>query len=188
VKGLRIVAGRWSGRRLDAVPGSRPSAERTREALFSIWQDRVPGAAFLDLFCASGAAGLEALSRGARSAMLVDADARALAVAGRNRDRLGAVTEECRTVKASLPAGLGSGAVGSAAFDLIFADPPYDFDRWGDLLAALEPRLAPDGQAAIEHAARAALPAEAGALERFDQRRYGDSAISFYRRRPREAG
>jgi 16S rRNA (guanine966-N2)-methyltransferase len=186
VKGLRIVAGRWSGRRLDVVPGSRPSAERTREALFSIWQHRVEGAAFLDLFCASGAMGLEALSRGARAATLVDSDRRAIATATRNRERLEAA--ECRVVRASLPGGLAGAALGDPVFDLVFADPPYDFDRWPDLLVAIEPKLALEGEAAIEHAARAVLPLEGGELERADLRRYGDSAVTFYRRRRHARG
>lgn len=167
------------------MPGTRPTAERTREALFSIWQARIEGARFLDLFCGSGAAGLEALSRGARSAALVDSDGRALAVAARNRDRLEAPA--CRTVRASLPAGLASAPLGEESFDLIFADPPYAFDHWRELLAAIEPRLAEGGEAAIEHAARVELPGAASSLERVESRRYGDSALSFYRRSSRGA-
>jgi 16S rRNA (guanine(966)-N(2))-methyltransferase RsmD len=162
------------------VPGTRPTAERTREALFSIWQDRVPGARFLDLFCGSGAAGLEALSRGAAEATLIDRESRSIAVAARNRDRLAATA--CRTVRSSLPAGLARAPVGDGAFDLIFADPPYDFDEWPALLAAIAPKLAADGEVAIEHSARADLPAAAGGLERTETRRYGDAALSFYRR------
>ena len=177
---MRIVAGEWSGRRLDSVPGTRPTAERTREALFSIWQERVPGARFLDLFCGSGAAGLEALSRGAAAATLIDSEARSLAVAARNRDRLEAAA--CRTVRSSLPAGLARAAVGDGEFDLIFADPPYEFDEWPALLAAIAPKLGPDGEVAIEHSARVELPAAVGGLEHVETRRYGDAALSFYRR------
>jgi 16S rRNA (guanine(966)-N(2))-methyltransferase RsmD len=179
---LRIVAGKWSGRRLDAAPGTRPTAERTREALFSIWQERVPSARFLDLFCGSGAAGLEALSRGAAAAPLVDGDARTLAVATRNRDRLSAPASSCRTVRASLPAGFARAAVGAEPFDLVFADPPYDFDAWVELLDAIAPKLAAEGEIVIEHTARVDLPVEVAGLERVASRRYGDTALSFYRR------
>jgi 16S rRNA G966 N2-methylase RsmD len=89
-------------------------------------------------------------------------------------------------VRAALPGGFAAGRLGED-FDLIFADPPYDFDDWRALLEAIEPKLAPSGEAAIEHSTRAALPEQASSLERFDSRRYGDTAISFYRRRP-EAG
>jgi 16S rRNA (guanine(966)-N(2))-methyltransferase RsmD len=167
------------------VPGTRPTAERAREALFSIWQARIEGARFLDLFCGSGAAGLEALSRGARSAALVDSDGRALAVAARNRDRLEA--RACRTVRVSLPAGLAAASLAEDSFDLIFADPPYAFEQWRELLEAIEPRLAEGGEAAIEHAARVELPGAESSLERLESRRYGDSALSFYRRSGRGA-
>jgi 16S rRNA (guanine(966)-N(2))-methyltransferase RsmD len=162
------------------VPGTRPTAERTREALFSIWQSRVPGARFLDLFCGSGAAGLEALSRGAAAAVLVDADRQALAVAAANRDRLGA--PQCRTLRLALPGGLASAALRGEAFDLVFADPPYAFADWTALLEAVEPLLAAGGEIAIEHDAREAPPPRVGALELADSRRYGGSGLAFYRR------
>jgi 16S rRNA (guanine(966)-N(2))-methyltransferase RsmD len=168
------------------VPGTRPTAERTREALFSIWQERLPGARFLDLFCGSGAAGLEALSRGAAQATLIDSEARSLAVAARNRDRLKATA--CRTLRSTLPAGLARAPIGDDEFDLIFADPPYEFDEWPALLAAIAPKLRQDGEAAIEHSARAELPAANAGLERVDTRRYGDTAVSFYRRVTGRAG
>jgi 16S rRNA G966 N2-methylase RsmD len=109
-----------------------------------------------------------------------------LAAAARNRERLDATT--CRTVRAALPDGLAAARLGEEAFDLIFADPPYDFEEWVVLLEGLEPKLAPDGEAAIEHAARAALPERVRSLDRFDSRRYGDTAVSFYRRRSRASG
>jgi 16S rRNA (guanine(966)-N(2))-methyltransferase RsmD len=197
---VRIVAGEWSGRRLDAAPGTRPTAERTREALFSIWQDHIVDARFLDVFCGSGAVGLEALSRGARRAVLVDADVRALQVAARNRDRLvdGGPTgdrgdraasgsrplhgDSCRTYKLRLPGGLAAGELRGQTFDLVFADPPYGFEEWASLLAGLEPLLTPDGEIAIEHAPRPEPPERVGELERTRTRRYGRSALSFYRR------
>ena len=162
------------------MPGSRPTAERVREALFSIWQERVSGARFLELFCGSGAAGLEALSRGAAAATLVDSDRRAVAVAARNGERMAAT--HCRTLRLALPGGLASGPLRGAAFDLVFADPPYDFDDWAALLEAIAPLLAPGGEVALEHGARDAAPPErAASLERTDARRYGDSALAFYR-------
>lgn len=144
-----------------------------------MWLQRVPGARFLDLFCGSGAGGLEALSRGARCAVLVDSDPRALRVTARNRERLGA--EDCRTLRLDLPAGLGSAALRGQAFDLIFADPPYQFDDWKALLTGLEPLLAEEGEIAIEHAARAEPPERVAGLRRARSRRYGGSVLTFYR-------
>jgi 16S rRNA G966 N2-methylase RsmD len=106
--------------------------------------------------------------------------------AARNRDRLGATA--CRTVRVALPAGLGPARLGEESFDLIFADPPYQFDQWPALLVAIEPKLAPEGEVAIEHSARATLPERVSLLERFDSRRYGDTAVSFYRRRRPASG
>jgi len=182
--GLRIVGGSWSGRRLESPPRIRPSTERTREALFSIWQGRVPGARFLDAFCGSGAAGLEALSRGASSAVLVDADARVLEVAARNRDRLEA--RGCTTVRLELPRGLASPRLRGEVFDLVFADPPYDFVDLAGFLAALEPHLAPGGEIALEHAAGVEAPRAVAGLRLTESRRYGGSVLSFYRRQDSE--
>ena len=117
---------------------------------------------------------------------MIDSDGKALVVAARNRDRLEA--ESGRTVRAVLPAGLAAARLGEESFDLVFADPPYDFDQWPELLAAIEPTLAAEGEAAIEHSARAALPERMASLERCDTRRYGDTAVSFYRRRSSESG
>ena len=74
--GLRIAGGAHRGRRLAVPQGARPTQDRVREALFSIWGERVRGARFLDLFAGSGAVGIEALSRGAATATFVESDAR----------------------------------------------------------------------------------------------------------------
>src|SRR3712207_9262306 len=92
---MRIVAGRWRGRRINAPAGDRvrPTADRVREAWMSIVQPRLPGAAVLDLFAGSGALGIEALSRGAASAVFVEKAAPALAALRANLDVLGAQAE-----------------------------------------------------------------------------------------------
>ena len=78
--------------------------------------------------------------------------------------------------------------VTAGSYDVAFADPPYDFDEWQGLLEAIEPKIAAGGEVAIEHSARVALPQRARSLERFESRRYGDSAVSFYRRRGPASG
>jgi 16S rRNA (guanine966-N2)-methyltransferase len=124
---VRVVAGEFGGRRLAAPPGrgTRPTADRVREALFSMLGD-VSGLRVLDLFAGSGALGIEALSRGAASATFVENDARAAATIRSNLDVLGAEGEVSRR---DALAFLGSAA---GSYDLVFADPPYDF---GPLLA-----------------------------------------------------
>ena len=178
--GVRITGGELRGRGLAVPPGARPTEGRVREALFSIWSDRLEGARFLDLFAGSGAVALEALSRGALSALAVDDDPRAVKILEANAGRLGVRLFQLRRL--SLPGGLArlmEQAIGP--FDLVFADPPYNFNLYEDLLQGLPPLLAPDAEVAVEHSSRRDLPLEAGPLTRVDVRRYGESAVSFYR-------
>jgi 16S rRNA (guanine966-N2)-methyltransferase len=118
---VRVVAGEFRGRRLAAPRGARtrPTADRVREALFSMLGD-VSGARVLDLYAGSGALGIEALSRGADSAVFVERDPRAVAAIERNLESLGVEQEVLREdVVRFLRRGAGT-------FDLVFCDPPYD--------------------------------------------------------------
>jgi 16S rRNA (guanine966-N2)-methyltransferase len=154
-----------------------------REALFSIWGERIVGVRFLDLFAGSGVVGLEAAGRGARSVLAVDADPRTVRVLAQNAETVGAPRFAIRRL--ALPAGLTRlGSEGAGPFDLAFADPPYDFTDYGPLLAAAAPLLDLDGESEIvvEHSARNEPPEAAGALSRSDLRSYGESRLSFYRR------
>jgi 16S rRNA (guanine966-N2)-methyltransferase len=121
---MRIIAGEWRGRTIESPPGSgtRPTADRVRETLFSMLASRIGSFEELrvaDLFAGSGALGLEALSRGAASAAFIESDAKAAAAIRRNADKLGA-TERVRVIASSALA-----LPRSDPFDLIFADPPY---------------------------------------------------------------
>jgi 16S rRNA (guanine966-N2)-methyltransferase len=118
---MRVVAGAFKGRRLQTPRGSgtRPTADRVREALFSVLGD-VSGASVLDLYAGSGALGIEALSRGAASATFVERDPRALASLRRNLEAVGSEAEVRRQdVLRYLASAAGT-------FDLVFIDPPYD--------------------------------------------------------------
>ena len=119
---MRIIAGKWRGRPIEAPPGvaTRPTADRVRETLFSMLVSRLGSFEDLrvaDLFAGSGALGLEALSRGAASAVFVENDSKAAAVIRRNAEKLGASAQVLAGSALALPR--------SEAFDLIFADPPY---------------------------------------------------------------
>ncbi|MCP3962711.1 MAG: 16S rRNA (guanine(966)-N(2))-methyltransferase RsmD [bacterium] len=176
---MRILGGTYRGRRLAVAADVRPSESRVREALFSIWSDLVEGCRFLDLFAGSGGVGLEALSRGARSATFVERDPRVLAVLRRN---LGvAAPGSTQLLRLSLPAQLGRRPVADdERYDLIFADPPYHFERYEALLAAAEHWLAPGGEMVIEHSRRVEPASAVGPWRRREQRRYGDSCLGFY--------
>lgn len=147
----------------------------------SMWRTRLEGAVFLDLFAGSGAVGLEALSGGAAQATFVDDELRVLAVLEANLAALS--VSNARVVRSSLPADLDAiSRQATDRFDLVFADPPYGFPDYGDLLAGLRSILAADSLVAIEHESERDLGvAPESGLEAYDRRVYGDSALSFYR-------
>jgi 16S rRNA (guanine966-N2)-methyltransferase len=170
---MRIVAGKWKGRHLTPPPDRtvRPTADRVREAWMSIIQLDIPDARVLDLFAGSGALGIEALSRGARSADFVDDSAKSLRTLQTNLADLeagdGAAVHRTDAIKfiAKLPA---------AAYDIAFADPPYAqglaeavAEQW---LAAPFARVL-----GVEHEKRVTLPGSE------DRRVYGDTVVTFFR-------
>ena len=166
---MRVIGGRSRGRRLSArlPPSVRPTSDRVREAIFDILgsQGGVEGLSVVDLFCGSGALGVEALSRGAASTTFVDLDPDALAAVRRNLDAVGLGDEPATLVRAALPGWLGSAAAGP--FDLALCDPPYDFEDWPALLGALRARRRRHGIGGTDRARRAL-----GGRERAPVRRY----------------
>ena len=148
---MRIIAGKWRGRQIEAPPGggTRPTADRVRETLFSMLVSRVGSFEDLrvaDVFAGSGALGLEALSRGASSATFVESDAGAVAAIRRNAENLGA-GERVRVI-----AGSGLALSKSDPFDIVFADPPYAAGSGSAVLASIANAgwLAPGGWMSIE--------------------------------------
>lgn len=177
---MRIIGGLLGGRRLRAPRGAatRPTADRVREALFNILGD-VSGARVLDLFCGTGALGLEALSRGAASAILVDSAAAAARCAAENVAALG-LDDRARVIRADVGATLGRL---KETFDLVFVDPPYAAGIAERALAVLPPLLSADARVIVEHDRRSAPGDEIGLLSRANRRRYGDTEVSFYEMR-----
>jgi 16S rRNA (guanine966-N2)-methyltransferase len=177
---VRVIAGELKGQRLVAPRGwqVRPTSERVREAIFSALGERVEGARVLDLYCGTGALAIEALSRGAATATLVD---RATRAALGNVERLG-LGERVNLVRADAGRWLGAADEERPRFDLVFVDAPYRLaDRVGQALDTHLPRLlAEGGTAVVESAARRALRLDS--LERRRQRRYGATDVSFYGR------
>lgn len=134
---VRISAGKWKGRAIDVPPGARPTSSRAREALFDLVADRLPGARVLDLYAGSGSVGLEAISRGAAAAVLVEPRAEALS---RTLERLDVEPDAVRVLSSGAAAALRHLASRSETFELIFCDPPYEQDPGpaiGPLLAAV---------------------------------------------------
>ena len=180
---MRIVAGSLGGRRLSAPrdDATRPTADRVREALFSILGP-LAGARGLDLYAGTGALGLEALSRGASSVAFVESRRAALDALRQNILSLG-VTE--RTLVVARPVERAVAALSAAApFDLAFADPPYAALSTGEAAHALgailgPPILSPGARVIVEHASSSSPPGWAS-LELCETRRYGDTSLSFY--------
>lgn len=170
---MRVVAGQLGGRRLEAPKGAevRPTADRVREAVFSSLGE-VGGSRVLDLYCGTGALGIEAVSRGARSAVLVDAKP---ALARRNVEALG-ISDRCDVVRADVVRYLRRA---EDRFDLIFCDPPYRLaDRLGPQLDKLiRERLAKGGRLIVESALRRPLVLD---LPLRVERRYGDTLIRIH--------
>ncbi len=175
---MRVVAGRFGGRTLLAPRGraTRPTSDRVREALFSILGDAVVEARVLDLFAGSGALGIEALSRGASEADLVDSSATAVEAIRRNLDALSA---EAVVRRQDALAFLERARRDARQYDLVFLDPPYRrASALGrELSAALVPILATDARVVAESDRRAPLELDLGLL---DERRYGDTLIRIY--------
>lgn len=170
---MRIIAGEWRGRRIQAPRGTlvRPTADRVREAWMSIIRLELPDALVVDLCAGSGALGLEALSRGAARCDFVERAPRSLQALEANIDALGARERSrvLRTDAVRYVAGLAPGA-----YDVAFADPPYADDT-AAALAEHWSRVPFAHLLGIEHPAAVALPGGT------DTRRYGDSAITFFR-------
>jgi 16S rRNA (guanine966-N2)-methyltransferase len=178
----RVIAGTAGGRRLRTPPGgaTRPTSDRVKEALFSALGD-LAGVVVLDLFAGSGALAVEALSRGAARAVLVEADRRAEAVARANLDLAG-VADRALVVGGSAEAFCRRPAGGP--FDLVLLDPPYrtGVDVVESLLAALAGAgaLVPGGRIVLERDRRATEPPPAGPHHERD-RTYGDTVLRHLR-------
>lgn len=172
---MRIVAGEWRGRRIDAPEGRdvRPTSDRAREAWMSIVHADLAGANVLDLFAGTGALGLEALSRGAKSVEFVELAAATITVLEKNIATLGA--GDRAAVHRGDALRFAERASRGSAYDVVFADPPY---RKGFAEAVTRTWLdAPFATIfSIEHEATLTLPAGG------DTRRYGDTAITIYRK------
>ena len=174
---MRVVAGELRGRKLVAPAGgaTRPTADRVREALFSILGD-VSGLRVLDLYAGSGALGIEALSRGAAAAVFVDSSQAAVTAIRRNLSELGLEAPvQRRDALAYLAA-----AAGGDPYDLVFADPPYDsaLRLASSLAERLPPLLTADAVIVTESNKRAPLELPFPLLR---ERSYGDTRIAIHR-------
>jgi len=190
---MRIIAGEHRGRRIESPPGleTRPMLDRVREAMFSTLGARLEGARVLDLYAGSGSLGLEALSRGARRARMIEKDPKALLVLRKNVELLG-LGERAEIVRGdALRKDLWRPLGSTEGFDLVFLDPPYRLieapdprmevlGRIGDLLREI---VDPAGGLVVHVPTRALdwirIPGLVPGPWRRDERRYGNSGLLY---------
>ncbi len=181
---LRVIAGTLKGRRLKTPTweGLRPTSDKLRETLFNILAPRVGGACVLDGYAGTGALGIEAVSRGARSVTFVDEDRRATALIAENVAHCG-IEDQCVIIRATLDRALET-VRDRGPFDIVLLDPPYAPSHDADpdaILRAAATLLAPRGVVVLEHARRAPVPDASGGLARTRSVVAGNSALSLYR-------
>lgn len=186
---MRVIAGKAKGRKLQTLAGdtTRPTPDRVREALFSVLGASAAAAEHvLDLFAGSGALAIEALSRGAARATLVEKHPAAQAVITKNLTVLGDGASQARLLCVPAARALSQCAQANDTFDLIFLDPPYALELVAPTLGQLMQQglLRYDGIIVAEHAGPEPSPQAPPALTCFFHRRYGDVAISLYRHAP----
>ena len=181
---MRIIGGRARGRTLVAPAGAktRPTQDYVRESLFNIIRWDVEDARVLDLFAGTGALSLESVSRGAKSAVLIDMDRAACAAIKKN---IGSarMEEQCRLIARDYRAAVELLAREGQVFDIVFIDPPYRMENTGEMCAELYDGglLAPAFLLVVEHR-RGCAPMLDARFDAFDLRSYGDTQITFVRR------
>ena len=175
---MRIVGGKYKSRVLSGFDGDkiRPTSDKARESLFNILQNRIYDAEFLDLFCGTGAMGIEALSRGAKTVTFNDADRNSLNLLRKNLDKLG-VDEEYQIKNYDALAFLKSAP---GKYDIIFVDPPYKTELGERAVALCERVLKDDGVVILE--SETPFLGEMGGLAIVDERKYGRARLTFFKK------
>jgi 16S rRNA (guanine(966)-N(2))-methyltransferase RsmD len=182
---MRIISGTARGRQIDAPKGmtTRPVTDMIRESLFNIWQFDIEGATFLDLVAGSGCMGLEALSRGAARAVMVDAGAEQVRVIRANLKKTGLDACAHEVLKQDVFNVIERFGRTHRSFDIVYLDPPFTQpEMFAPLMEVLGngALVAPGGQLVIRAEQRLPMPEEAGVLHKAREKRYGVSTVHFY--------
>jgi 16S rRNA (guanine966-N2)-methyltransferase len=182
---MRVIAGKYRSRMLRSLKGQalRPTSDRLRETLFNILGPTIEDSTFMDLYAGTGAVGIEALSRGARVAILVEQHAPATALIRRNLESLG-VSGRAEILGVDVLRGLERLEARHVHAQFVFLDPPYasteEYERALEFLGD-SPIVAPGGRVIAEHLRKRTLPERIGELELTRVVEQGDAALSFYR-------
>jgi 16S rRNA (guanine966-N2)-methyltransferase len=183
---IRVIAGTAKGRRLKLVPGesTRPIMDRVKESLFNIIGRSIIDSTFLDLFAGTGSVGIEALSRGARYALLTDLEPRAIRTISDNLQLTGFSD---RTTVRKIDAFSLLKQAADRAYDFIYIAPPQYKSLWSAALQAIEANLSwlhPDGQVIVQIDPTENAPVTLHHLHLSDERRYGNTLLLFFRLAP----
>lgn len=181
---MRVIAGKYRSRRLKTPNslGVRPTSDRLRETLFNILGPSVEDSLFVDLYCGTGAIGIEAISRGAREVFFIDRDPGSISLVRQNLESL-QICNGVEVITAEAEGGLDKLAARHLIADFIFLDPPYKDEGCMEVLGYLDAShlIAPQGIVIAEHSSKLELPERLDRLERTRLLEQGDAALSFYR-------
>jgi len=183
---MRIIAGRLRGRRLKGPRGLelRPTGDRLKETLFDILGPAIEGTVVLDVFAGTGSVGLEALSRGAREVVFIESNQEAARLIRQNLAICG-ISSGFRLVNQDAFPALRLLGRGDFSADIVFLDPPYEFEPYGDLLDIIFRRgiAGESSRCIVEHHSKAAIPEAGPGYERTRVVRQSDKCLSFYEKR-----
>lgn len=184
---MRIIAGTHRGRIIKIPKGktTRPTQDKVREAVFNIIREAIPESNALDLYAGSGAFGIEALSRGAQSSIFIDNSINCVKIIKSNLSALGFRAGQAQVLKKEVVKAIEGLKEKGLSFDIIFADPPYHKSLAKNCLIKIDACdiLSQRGFVVVEHFVKDSMPEKTGKLSCFKERRYGDTVVSFYRKR-----
>ena len=174
----------YGNRQLKTLPGqnTRPTAARVREALFNIWQGQISDRCCLDICAGNGSMGAEALCRGAVKVVGIEKNAKACSIIKQNWQKVATENQQFQIIRGDAIAKLN--VLKNQKFDLIYFDPPYESNLYEPVLNAIASLelLSPEGKMAVEHYPRFWKAMEIDGLEIYQEKHYGNTALTFYRR------
>ncbi|MCK5219603.1 16S rRNA (guanine(966)-N(2))-methyltransferase RsmD [bacterium] len=186
---MRIIAGQYRGRVLKTPRGLkiRPTLSRVRESLFNILASRIKNSCFLELYAGSGSVGLEALSRGSRQVVMVEADRLIARILSDNITRLDSRGTVAEIKVCSAWQAIEQLAGQKAKFDIIFLDPPYykqaETKLW-ETEGRLDRLMAPQGLLILQHSSRESIPGRWAGCRKLRSRKYGETTLTFFEALP----
>jgi 16S rRNA (guanine(966)-N(2))-methyltransferase RsmD len=181
---MKIIAGEYKGRIIDMPDGIRPTSDKVREALFEILKGRIKGARFLDLYCGSGAMGIEALSRGAEKAAFIDNNHNCISILKKNLTKLGTPQDLYDIYNKDCINGMEMLHRSGRFFDVVFLDPPYCVGLAKNTLIGLASCdiLTPNAVVIAEIFKKEGLPEELGVFRKIRSCNYGDTLLEFFKK------